>query len=282
MKTTLRSNKQERIESTEATYGGSESMEARNDQGQNYHSQGHSYQGQGSQNQLYQAYSHQPHQNVQATQFTYGARPSSARSVRSAASGVSRSALAQGAVRSKKVEDGDILVKRSHVFNEPVKPFTPRTLKSTRMSKLSQTKFYTPPPQKRKDQPEKMESEQQLEETSTMVKPKPRPRRARSPPYRTETPLTDTTQTTLMYESLQSRDFTKYNKEKMVPTLDISMDKDHLNWIKEQASKADIRAKSSTLKSNMNRIKENDMLDTTDMEQTQGLSTSGSLGRTTR
>ncbi|OWF46449.1 uncharacterized protein LOC110455722 isoform X2 [Mizuhopecten yessoensis] len=275
MKTTLKSNRQDRVESTEATYGGSLSYDANNGQsqgqGQNYYSEGRSYQQPDPQGYLYQAYSHQ-----QVNRSGYPKRPSSARSVRSAASGVSRSALAQGAAHNRKVEDGDILATRKHVFTEPEKPFTPRTLKSTRTSKLSQTKFYTAPPQKRKDQTEEKHSDKHLAES--VHKPKPKPRRARSPLNRTETPLTDTT---LMYETLQSRDFTKYNKDKMVPTLDISMDKDHLNWIKEQASKAEVRAKSSTLKANMERIKEKDMLDTTDMGQTGELST-GTLGRTTR
>ncbi|XP_033734172.1 spermatogenesis-associated protein 7-like [Pecten maximus] len=273
MKTTLKSNRQDRVESTEATYGGSHSYDGHSGQGQgnNYHSQGHSYQQPDPQGYLYQAYSHQ-----QTNRSGYPKRPASARSVRSAASGVSRSALAQGATHNRKVEDGDILATRKHVFTEPAKPFTPRTLKSTRTSKLSQTKFYTAPPQKRKDQPQDKNNETQLEEP--VEKPRPKPRRAKSPMNRTETPLTETS---LMYETLQSRDFSKFNKDKMVPTLDISMDKDHLNWIKEQASKAEVRAKSSTLKSNMDRIKEKDMMDTTDMGETGDLTT-GSLGRTTR
>ncbi|XP_060063044.1 spermatogenesis-associated protein 7-like [Ylistrum balloti] len=277
MKTTLKSNRQDKVESTEATYGGSQSYDAYNGQsegqvqGHNYRSQGHSYQRPDPQGYQYQTYSHQ-----QVNRSGYPKRPSSARSVRSATSGVSRSALPHGATHNRKVEDGDILATRKHVFTEPEKPFTPRTLKSTRTSKLSQTKFYTAPPQKRKDPTEEKHSDKHLEES--VEKPKPKPRRAKSPMNRTETPLTETS---LMYETLQSRDFSKFDKDKMVPTLDISMDKDHLNWIKEQASKAEIRAKSSKLKTSMERIKEKDLQDTTDMGET-GELTTGTLGRTTR
>lgn len=172
---------------------------------------------------------------------------------------------------TQKTYDGDVIEKHNHVFTQPEKPFTPRVLKSNRVSRIAQSKYYTAPPQKR----ETDESTNAKEATSPKPKPRAKPRMNAGMDKSGE--MTDT----LMFESLQSRDFSKYSddREQVVPRLDISLDKDNMNWIKEQAMKAEIRAKSG----GMSRIKEDQMLDSNDLEQTGNVTlTGGSLNKTTR
>lgn len=182
-----------------------------------------------------------------------------------------RAITAPTSSRGDKTYDGDLLEKRSHVFTEE-KPFTPRTLKTkNRTSRLSEYKYYTPPPQKRSGRKLK-EDETQSEDTrkKEAPTPKPRPRQSDKSPQRVDASMTDT----LMFESLQSRDFSRFeDKEGLVPKLDISLDKDHMNWLQEQASKAQIRAKSGTLRSSMSRIREDEMMDSSEFDQTRNMST---------
>ncbi|KAL3873540.1 hypothetical protein ACJMK2_036640 [Sinanodonta woodiana] len=171
---------------------------------------------------------------------------------------------------AKKTYDGDVLDKRAHVFTEE-KPFTPRTLKTDRASRLSQYKYYTPPKKKQSKpeasgNPQPSLREEHEEEVyhdefdgkeETYPKPKPRLRTIKSHATQNDVPMTDTS---LMFETLRSRDFSKFdaNKEQMVPPLDISLDTDHMKWLKDQASKAQLRATNSTLKTTMDKIKEDD------------------------
>ncbi|KAK3580398.1 hypothetical protein CHS0354_001518 [Potamilus streckersoni] len=194
-------------------------------------------------------------------------RPISARSQRSLTASV-------GAVQTfksvaKKTYDGDVLDKRAHVFTEE-KPFTPRTLKNDRVSRLSQYKYYTPPKKKSlkpeasgppqtslREENEKVYEDEFEGKEENYPKPKPRQRNLKSGATPNDIPITDTS---LTFETLRSRDFSKFdaNKEQMVPPLDISLDTDHMKWLKDQASKAQLRATNSTLKSTMDKIKEED------------------------
>lgn len=262
MRTTLTSNRN--VGSSNATYGGSESI--RSQQNNNtMHGQHQS-----------------PYQNpFNSSNKNYTQRPGSARSVRShrsMGSVSSRTALQQGGVKSG-TYDGDVLEKRSHVFTEAAKPFTPRILKSTRSSKLSQNKYYMPPPQKRETSSRTANDTHEQQSTSSKdSKPKPKPRqRPQSPQMIPDGTMEE--DGTLMYETLRTRDFSKFeDQEQMVPRLDISMDKDHMDWIKEQASKAQIRQKSSTMKKSMVRIQEDDS-----MGSTSGLGeTSNNFNKTNR
>ncbi|XP_013387246.1 uncharacterized protein LOC106156514 [Lingula anatina] len=148
--------------------------------------------------------------------------PSSYKSPRPMASNIPDSregsiSQTQGGTPRRK-QGGDLLDTRGHKFTEPQKPFTPRTLKSTKSSKLTQYKFYNPPPKKQVHK-----------------------RRGIDPSVRGETP-TDTYD--LMDETLQSRDFSRLRQSGTVPPLDISLDADHMKWLKEQEKKAQVRAGS--------------------------------------
>lgn len=201
---------------------------------------------------------------------------SSARSVQSARYGLERTAMPTKTV-TQKTYDGDVIDKHNHVFTQPEKPFTPRLLKSNRVSRIAQSKYYTSPPQKRETS--ETTNTKTVESTTPTSKPRAKPRR--NAPLDKSGEMTDT----LMFESLQSRDFSRYSdeKEQVVPRLDISLDKDNMNWIKEQAMKAEIRAKSGTIRSGMSRINEDQMLDSVDLQQTGNMTlTGGSLNKTTR
>lgn len=165
-------------------------------------------------------------------------RPSSARSQRSLTS-----SRAMSRTMSQKSTEGDVLEINSHKFTEAEKPFTPRILKSNKVvSRISQSRCYTAPkkaaPKSSKTKP--AEASPSNDEASPK-KPVPL-RRGISPPLpRNDTPLSESS---LMFESLQSRDFQRLNKKHTVPTLDITVDEDHNQWLQEQAAKAKFRAKS--------------------------------------
>ena len=207
-------------------------------------------------------------------------RPSSARSHRSVGSNVSRTIIqTQG---KKSTYDGDLLEKRSHVFTEE-KPFTPRTLKTDRKSRLSQYKYYNKPPPKgvnkgpQNEGPAQPSGDVKVSQEKVTAKPVPQPRPRRGLDRTREGPVT---MNSLMFETLHSRDFSNDQKNPDVPKLDISMDTDHLKWIKEQASKAQVRANNETLKSTT--LHEDDEYDTTvDYGKTGEMSlTYGTLGST--
>ncbi|XP_071160280.1 spermatogenesis-associated protein 7 homolog isoform X4 [Mytilus edulis] len=181
-----------------------------------------------------------------------------------------RAVTAPISARKDKTYDGDLIEKRSHAFTEE-KPFTPRTLKTkNRSSRLSEYKYYTPPPQKRSGK--KQEEEDHETKKKETPAPKPRPRQSAKSPQRVDASMTDT----LMFESLQSRDFSRFkDKEELVPKLDISLDKDHMNWLQEQQYRNTVREKSGTLRSSMGRIQEDEMMHSTEFDQTRDMSTLG-------
>lgn len=142
---------------------------------------------------------------------------------------------------------GDVLEKRSHVFTEPDRPFTPRTLKSTRGSRLLEYKYYTPPKKgtSKRNPSDKDTVDGPVDpQTSPMhhATPTPKPRKC-APSANSRLDITQDSENTLMYETLQTRDMSRARPDKtqMVPPLDISVDKDHMSWLQEQATKAQIR-----------------------------------------
>ncbi|CAH1790916.1 unnamed protein product [Owenia fusiformis] len=163
---------------------------------------------------------------------------------------------------ARKQQSADILDKRAHKFVEPQKPFTPRTLKSTRASKLSGFKYYNPPKRKDKQGPGAKNS---LE------------------PSRAETPLTEEYYQDTLDETLQSRAFEILKQRNAspggVPPLDISMDTDNLKWLKKQASQAEARlSQNGTLKTSQ-RPYNNDRL-TPDTYNKKQLNTTDTYNRT--
>ncbi|XP_067681016.1 spermatogenesis-associated protein 7-like [Haliotis asinina] len=195
------------------------------------------------------------HDQVQAndlqTYYRPEKRPSSVRSTHSILSNGSRTNLPGN---PKKNPDGDLLQKRSHVFTEPEKPFTPRTLKSNRQSRLSEYKYYNPPPKKPSRRHDDLEqTSRQLIQTERDYRPKPKPR---GTAVQDKTGTQTLSESQLMFETLQSRDLNRHRGEKDgVPKLDISVDKDHMNWLQEQASKAQIRMNNG-MKTPMDQIDE--------------------------
>ena len=215
--------------------------------------------------------------NQAAYQNTRQQRPSSARSLRS----VGSAARTMVQVKKPGTYDGDIIEKRSHAFTEE-KPFTPRTLKTDRKSRLSQYKYYNkippkdgkPKQQARDTQPEVTEK---VSEETTEKRPQPKPRASKRLDRTREGPVT---MNSLMFETLHSRDFSKNDGNNPdVPKLDISMDTDHLKWIKDQASKSKHRTNNETMRSTLH---EEDPCDTTvDYGKTGEMSlTYGTLGST--
>ncbi|XP_076442095.1 spermatogenesis-associated protein 7 homolog isoform X2 [Babylonia areolata] len=169
-------------------------------------------------------------------------RPMSARSTTSMASNLSHTSRSTNPL--KVTYNGDVLNKHAHSFTEPTKPFTPRTLKSNRESSLKRYKYYTPPP--RKSQPSNQPEEAAVEEEETRVKQVPQAK-PRHRPSRGDLGATETlTETMLMDMSLQSHDPRQPGDGHSVPRLDISMDKDHLSWMQEQATRAQIRVRNGS------------------------------------
>ena len=110
-------------------------------------------------------------------------------------------------------KSADILDKHDRAFTPSEKLFTPRILKSNRQSKLGGLgKFYRAPKKK-------VDGDVSQQ--------------------RAGTPLTEIA----LDETLQSRDFERLKSGATddVPPLDISLDADHLRWLKDQAEKASAR-----------------------------------------
>ncbi|KAK2169654.1 hypothetical protein LSH36_8g10012 [Paralvinella palmiformis] len=139
----------------------------------------------------------------------------------------------------------DIIDKQAHHFTEE-KPFTPRMLKSKPevQSKLRTFKYYNPPKRSTKG------PQSSLVPKAGSVRGSIRGGSLMSRP---ETPFSDSID--LMNETLMSRDLNQNEKPSGVPSLDISLDADHIRyvresmqkgWIKEQSRKAQLRASAYT------------------------------------
>jgi hypothetical protein len=166
-------------------------------------------------------------------------RPTSARSTTSLASNTSR-----GTNPLKTTYDGDVLNKHAHFFTETQKPFTPRTLKSNRESSLKRYKYYTPPPDKKSDMSRKPEEKTVVMngDAKDASRPQAKPRRGSA---KGELGATETlTESMLMEMSLQSHGNSGSGGRSVVPRLDITMDKDHMQWVEDQATRAKQRVHS--------------------------------------
>ena len=163
-------------------------------------------------------------------------RPVSARSTTSVNSHAS-----QASRRSQPMKvtyDGDVLNKHAHSFTEPAKPFTPRTLRSNRESSLKRYKYYTPPPRKsHKSNKDENQGGAEGEMDGSRGGPSNTSLKDVEDLGATET----LTETMLMEMSLQSHSPQQGRGESGVPRLDISMDKDHLSWVQDQASRTQNR-----------------------------------------
>ena len=171
-------------------------------------------------------------------------RPMSARSNTSLASNFSQTSRSTNAL--KVTYDGDVLSKHAQSFTEPSKPFTPRTLKSNRESSLKRYKYYTPPSKKTlsfSNSSDMVSREETKVKEVVVPQAKPRQRSKRKEDLGATETLTETM---LMDMSLQSHHPRQQGDSSGVPRLDISMDKDHFNWMKEQATRAQIRARNGT------------------------------------
>ncbi|XP_074662762.1 spermatogenesis-associated protein 7 homolog isoform X2 [Tubulanus polymorphus] len=120
----------------------------------------------------------------------------------------------------RRTSAGDLLNDHSDSFTEG-RPFTPRTLKTNRRSKLSEFRYYNPPPQKKNGK----SSEKQPKNSGTNGR------------------VHQDESENLMFETLQSRDFSRVDSARKsdVPKLDITVDQDHMKWLHEQATKAQYR-----------------------------------------
>ena len=112
----------------------------------------------------------------------------------------------------------DVMETQAHKFTEE-RPFQPRINKASRPSKLAEYKCYNGP------------------RKSADVKNRTITREGSTRPV---TPLTESAD--LMNASLMSRDLTQMRTPTGVPPLDISLDGDHMNWLKEQSKKAQLRS----------------------------------------
>ncbi|KAK0047000.1 spermatogenesis-associated protein 7 isoform X3 [Biomphalaria pfeifferi] len=179
-------------------------------------------------------------------------RPVSARStqsLRSARSGHSVTSLTSRVSihdPAKVTYQGDLLDKRPHLFTEPDRAFTPRTLKVNHESKLKNSKWYNPPRRSSSQSRASMENTGSKPSSVRNKKSELLPR-----PNASNQDLQDAPETAHLSESmlmditLRSRDgHQQHEGNGMVPPLAISMDQDHMNWLQEQASKAEVRARS--------------------------------------
>ncbi|KAK7104459.1 hypothetical protein V1264_019174 [Littorina saxatilis] len=172
-------------------------------------------------------------------------RPASARSTTSLVSNFSQTSRSSNPMKA--TYNGDVIEKHAHNFTEPTKPFTPRTLKSNRESSLKRYKYYTPPPKKSQQGTHREAGSAINGDTIVKEAPQAKPR-ARSAKGGGDMGATGTlTETMLMDMSLQSHDPRQNSaSSKGIPRLDISMDKDHLSWVQDQATRAHIRTSNGT------------------------------------
>lgn len=190
-------------------------------------------------------------QAVQSTNYQQRQRPMSSRSATSLASNVSHASRASNPL--KVTYDGDVLHKHAHVFTEPQKPFTPRTLKSNREShlKMKGNKYYTPPKTTNLPYGNKRGEDSHETDRNKDSAPQAKPRKHSRIQDGRELTITDTlTESMLMEMSLQSHAPLRSDGDRgTVPPLNISVDKDHQSWLQEQASKAQIRVRNGIVKS---------------------------------
>ena len=138
--------------------------------------------------------------------------------------------------RTRQVREGsrscDLLVQDSYRFTDE-RPFQPRTLKSNRKSKLVEFKYYTPPKRK-------AEHDADQDEVQTSARGRTQVRATQG--ARPETANTLASTTDLMNASIVSRDRARRESPHDVPALDISLDQDHLKWLKDQQTQARLRS----------------------------------------
>lgn len=223
-----------------------------------------------------------------STRQTFYERPLSARSGRSARSITSTQRGTRVAIKNldpaKVTYNGDVIEKRAHCFTEPAEPFTPRTLKTNHESRLKNSKCYNPPKRLSSVKNDVVHSASQSlvsEEASVgRRQPRPQPRQriksGRSDDFGATMPTSQLSETMLMDITLQSRDGRHVQNEKgQVPPLAISMDVDHLNWLQEQASKAQVRARNSNkFKKSITLQPDSEGMDQADSEDPHNLSNS--------
>ena len=140
-----------------------------------------------------------------------------------------------GATRS--VHEGsrscDLLVQDAfHFTNE--RPFRPRTLKSNRKSKLVESNNYAPPKRKVSHRDDVDGGARGSAGARTHARPV-------SAATRPGTANTLASTTDFMSASIISRDKGRRESPHDVPALDISLDQDHIKWLKEQQTQARLR-----------------------------------------
>lgn len=128
----------------------------------------------------------------------------------------------------KRTYRGDVLDERSHLFTEPGMPFVPRTLKSNHESKLKNSRYYNPPRIKSCSQRVENKRLQHLEENKRLHRS-------------TSAGILDTSQlckSMMMDISVHTQD---EKSDHRTQPLNISMNKDHMNWLKDQVNKEKIQ-----------------------------------------
>ncbi|CAL1530404.1 unnamed protein product [Lymnaea stagnalis] len=195
------------------------------------------------------------HQGTRHSRPTSARSIHSARSIRSARSVQSGHSLTSMTSRvpisshdpAKVTYQGDLLDKRPHLFTEPDKAFTPRTLKANHESKLKNSKWYNPPRVSRS-------ASSNADDTKENAgrKPQPRTRKDKSDVSPDQDHQDDPQATAPLSESMlldmtvRSRDGRHaQDGDHDVPRLAITMDQDHMNWLQDQASKAEVRQRSA-------------------------------------
>lgn len=136
-------------------------------------------------------------------------------------------------------KSSDLLETQSYKFTEE-KPFQPRINRTTAQSKLSTFKYYNAP--KKTPRNNSADNHDRGGKGGRGD--------GRQNQTRPVTPLTDSVD--LMNASLMSRDLGSLKTPTGVPPLDISLDKDHLLWMKEQSRRAQLRSTYVTQENEIN------------------------------
>ena len=141
--------------------------------------------------------------------------------------------------KSATPRSNDVLDQNAYKFTDE-KPFQPRTLITNRKSKLSDFKYYTPP--KRKGGSAAAASHGDDVDGHATLRPDTA-HSAQAGSLRASIKSRPGTANTMnstdwMNETIISRDHTQRDTPQGVPALDISLDQDHIKWLKEQQTKA--------------------------------------------